>query len=204
MKTRWVPVWLLLAGTMFWITGTALAQPEEGEEDEMDPAAMLQAYKKMSEPTKFHENLRPLIGRWTTASKWRMSPEESWDESTGTAEFKWILDNRFVQQQVNGSMGEGYPFEGIGLITYDKIKNKYVTVWADNFMSNFMVSEGTCDPSGKVITFHGESTDPWTGETTTDKSVMRILNNDKHVFEMYMTSPDGDEFKSLEVTYTRK
>ena len=88
--------------------------------------------------------------------------------------------------------------------TLNKIKKKYVSVWADNFMSGFMLSEGTCDDSGKVITFHGEYSDPMTGKTQKDKAVFRIINNDKHVFEMYGTTPDGKEFLSLEITYTRR
>jgi len=164
----------------------------------------MEAWKKMSEPGEFHAHLQPLVGRWNQVTKHRMSPDQPWEESTGIAEYRWILDGRFLQQDVKGEMAEGYPFIGLGIMAYDNVKRKYVSVWADNFMSGFMLAEGACDDSGKVITFQGEYSDPMTGKIQKDKSVFRIINNDKHVFEMYGTTPDGKEFRSLEVTYTRR
>ena len=70
--------------------------------------------------------------------------------------------------------------------------------------TGFIIAEGTCDASGKVITYRGEGPDPMSGQTKRFKSVLRIVNKNKHVFDVYGTTPDGKEFKSAEVTYTRK
>ncbi len=204
MKKRIWFTGVVLSSAVFLAPRLAVSQENTGQEGQPDPAAMLEAYKNMSEPGEFHTHLKPLVGRWNQVTKYRMSPDQPWEESAGSAEYRWILDGRFLIQDIKGQMAEGYPFTGLGVMAYDKVKKKYVSVWADNFASGFMVSEGTCDASGKVITFQGESSDPMTGKTRTDKSVFRIINNDKHVFEMYGTTPDGEEFRSLEVTYTRR
>lgn len=195
---------VFLSGAALLAPRPAVSQDHTGQQGQPEPAAMMEAWKKMSEPGEFHAHLQPLAGRWNQATKHRMSPDQPWEESTGSAEYRWILDGRFMLQDVKGEMAEGYPFTGLGIMAYDKVKKKYVTVWADNFMSGFMIAEGTCDASGKVITYQGEYSNPMTGETQKDKSVFRIINNDKHVFEMYGTTPDGKEFRSLEITYTRR
>ena len=36
------------------------------------------------------------------------------------------------------------------------------------------------------------------------RNVTRVIDSNKHMFEMYEHGPDGKEFKTLEVTYLRK
>ena len=54
------------------------------------------------------------------------------------------------------------------------------------------------------MTFVGESIDPMTGESYKEKTVLRIINDNKLLFQMYRPGPDGGEFMSMEITYTRK
>jgi hypothetical protein len=169
-----------------------------------DLKAMMEAFKKMSDPGEFHAHLKPLVGHWAWVVRHRDSPDQPWMESKGTSERKWTLDGRFLLEEVKGEMMEVAPFQGLGISTYDKVKKKYVSVWADSFGAGFVISEGTCDPSGKVITYRNERPDLMSGQTKRYKSVLRIINNNKHVFEGYDTTPDGKEFMSFEATSTRK
>ena len=68
---------------------------------------------------------------------------------------------------------------------------------------SIMTGHGKCDASAKVITLTGEYYDPMTKKLKTSKTVLRIINNDRHVFEMFDKTPEGEEFVSLEVTYSR-
>ncbi len=204
MRGRALLASMVFAGGVALMAGTVISQEYKGEEGQPDPKAMMEAWKKMSEPGEFHAHLKPLVGRWSQVVKHRMAPDQPWEESGGTTEYRWILDGRFLLEKVKGEMMEGVAFEGLGILAYDKVKKKYVSVWADNFGTGFMISEGTCDASGKVITYRGEYADPMSGQTKRQKSILRIINNDKHVFVMYDTTPDGKEFKSLEITFTRK
>ena len=127
-------------------------------------------------------------------------------ESTGTAEYEWILGGRYVLEKVRGNPEtEGQtPFEGMGVHGYDNLKQKYVAMWIDNMMTGLFTSEGTCDASGKIITLLGEDTDPTTGKAMQIRSVLRIVDDNKWVSETYCQGPDGKEFMAVELTYTRK
>ncbi len=185
-------------------SATVISQEQKGQEGQPGPKAMMEAWKKMTEPGEYHAHLKPLVGRWNQAVRHRMTPDQPWEESTGTTERKWILDGRFLLEEVKGELMEVAPFQGLGITTYDKVKKKYVSVWADSFGAGFVISEGTCDASGKVITYRNERPDLPSGQTKRYKSVLRIINDNKHVSEGYDTTPDGKEFKSFEATSTRE
>jgi hypothetical protein len=67
-----------------------------------------------------------------------------------------------------------------------------------------LISTGSVDATGKLMTFTGEWDDAMAGKKSTMREVFRIVDNDKHVMEMFMPGPDGKEFRNLEITYTRK
>lgn len=162
----------------------------------------MEAWARAATPGDFHANLEDLVGQWDLKVRWRMQPEAEWMESQSKAESKWILGGRFIVEHVQGE-SMGMPFEGFGHTGYDNVKKKYVSTWMDSMGTGMMMSEGTCDPSGKVFTFSGTFMDPMTGKSKTVKSVLQIINKEKHVFEMFDTGPDGKEFLSMEITYTR-
>lgn len=179
-----------------------------GAPSEEDMAKMMEVWKNAAKPGEFHAKLKPLAGTWSLVSKARMSPDQPWDETTGTAEYRWILGDRVIAQQIKANPGPmdkmmGYSFEGFGLTGYDNVTKKYWNTWNDNMGTGVMTSTGTVDGSGKIFTFTGSYEDPIRGKVT-PKSVLKILGDDKLVFEMYDTGPDGKEFMGLEVTYIRK
>lgn len=190
---------LALLASKTWSQEEKAAAPPDEEQ-----AAMMAMFKELGEPGEFHKNLEPLVGRWDYSIRWRMSPEQPWEESKGTAEYSWIFDGRYLVQKAKGEMADGEAFRGRGILGYDKLKKQYTSVWIDSMTTSTMVTVGQCDPSGKIITMKGETVDPMTHKTMTERSVTRIINNDKHVYEMHRPGPDGKEFMSLEVTYTRK
>jgi hypothetical protein len=60
-----------------------------------------------------HKALEPLVGRWTAKVTMWQKPGDKPQESTGTSEMIWVLDNHFIKQEYHGTM-MGKPFEGIG------------------------------------------------------------------------------------------
>ncbi len=206
MKTRLISVAVVLVGVVGLMTGRAFSQEQDKKGDKGGPdPAMMEAWKKAVAPGTFHAHLKPLEGRWNIATKWRMTSEQPWEESKGVAEYKWILGGRFIQQTTLGDPMEpdGDRFEGMGITGYDNGTKKYTSVWTDNMGTGMMISSGTCDASGKVFTYMGTISDPFTGQPKKEKSVLRIINDGKHVFEMFSIGPDGKEYNSLIVTYTR-
>ena len=181
-------------------------EPEEQGQPQMseEEAKMWEAITKAGTPGEHHKHLEPLVGTWKVHSRYRMSPEAEWGESTGTGKFEWIMDGRYILEHIEATMeGMPLPFRGLGILGYDNIANKHFSVWIDNMSTGTMTSTGTCDDSGKTITYYGETPDAVTGQMRKEKSVQRVINDNKHVFQMFKRDDAGKEYLSLEVTYTR-
>lgn len=69
--------------------------------------------------------------------------------------------------------------------------------------TSMMLSMGSADADGKSMTFTGSMDDPMTGKPLSIKEVVRVIDNDHHVMEMWNPAPDGKMFKSMEITYSR-
>lgn len=166
-------------------------------------AAMMAAWMKQSQPSEFHKHLEAFVGHWNFTTKWRMSEEAPWSESTGTSDVKWILDGRFIYEDVKGSFGEMGPFAGVGITGYDNGQKIYTNVWMDSMNTSMMTSKGTCDASGKVFTSVGDSYDCMTGKMKKTKTVHTVINENKNKLEMFEVKADGSSFKSMEIIYNR-
>jgi hypothetical protein len=132
-----------------------------------------------------------------------MDPAKPPEESTGTAESKWALGGRFVEERVEGT-AMGQPFTGIGYTGYDNYKKKYVGTWMDSVGTMIMNTSGTADSSGKKFTFWSTIDDVVMKKAAKVKGVATVVDGDHHTYEMWSPAPDGKMFKSLEIQYTRK
>ena len=124
-------------------------------------------------------------------------------ESTGTVERKWILGNRYIQEEVKATM-MGMPFEGFGITGYDKLQKFYHSYWIDSMGTGTWSMTGTADAAGKVFTYTGENFEPMAGQKIKGRSTVELVDNNKHVMKMYGPGPDGKEFVNFEMTCTRK
>lgn len=160
-----------------------------------------EAKKKMEEagkPGANHKALEPMIGNWKAEVKcWKPDGSGEPHTSQGTAKTMWILQGRFLQEDFSGEM-MGQPFKGLTLLGYDNVKQAYSLVWLADTQTSIFTSEGKGDSGNKVITLEGEANCPINGPQQV-KSVYRLLDQNKHVFEMH----NGGK-KTLEVTYTRQ
>jgi hypothetical protein len=98
----------------------------------------------------------------------------------------------------------GMRFEGLGYTGYDNFKKQYVGAWMDTMGTMMMTMTGSADPSGKVLTATSTIDDITTGKKVVVREVTRIVDANKHIFEMYGADPSGKEFKMMEAVYTRK
>jgi len=164
---------------------------------------MMKAWMAVATPGEAHKKLEPIVGSFDVKTTSWMAPGKPPEESTGTSETKWILGNRFVEQTVSGTM-MGQPFSGVGFTGYDNYKKKYVGTWMDTMGTMIMTSTGTMDASGKKLTSWSVVDDVITKKPAKIRSLLTILDNDHHKFEMWGPGPDGKSFKVLEINYTRK
>ena len=114
-----------------------------------------------------------------------------------------VLGGRWVESKFTSNM-MGQPFEGIGYTGYDNQKKKYMGTWQDNMSTAVMVSEGTMDAAGKVMTqtvHDGRLHDRQAHDPQDDD---HHREPDHHVFEMWGPGPDGKVAKQMQIDYRRR
>jgi hypothetical protein len=195
----------LLAAALFLSTQVVSqekAQPQPPGQQEMDE--MMAKWKELNAKGPEHERLKNWVGTWNTEMKMWMGPDTEPMVSKGTAVFHLILDGRYVEQKYRCDM-MGEPYEGLGIDGYDRIKQKYVSIWMGTDSTGIFMMEGTMDETGKVCTYYGKMDDPMTGQKDkVIKSIAREIDKDTVVFEMYDNIPGVGEFKNMEIKYMRR
>jgi hypothetical protein len=204
-KTKLTGVGVALVAVALLVCGQVVSQ-ERGTEPPGNQqwAEMMAKWAEVNAKGPEHEAFKNMVGTWDTVSRMWMTPGAPPTESVGQAEYRLILDGRFLEQSYKcASMPMA--FEGLGLTGYDRFSKKYVSIWMDSMSTGISMSMGTADASGKVFTYYGTVDDPTTGERDiVVKTVIRQLSDDKGVLEVYEKRAGMDEFKSMEITYTRR
>ena len=195
---------MTLVAAFFLVASPARSDDPAKKPDASKANAEMEAYMKAGTPGPEHKRLDSLAGSWAFTIKMWMDPNQKTPtESSGTAERRWILSGRFLQEDVH-SQFMGQPFTGFGIMGYDNIQKKYTTMWIDSMTTAIGTSLGTADASGKVITFEGTHLDPLTGKPVKGRDVLRLLDNNHQNMEAFKVGPDGKEFKVMEIHFTRK
>jgi hypothetical protein len=163
---------------------------------------MMQKVMEFGTPGAAHKVLEPKVGKWTFEYKCYDAPGGTPQSSKGTAEVKWIMDGRFLEEKVTGDW-MGQTFNGTGTAGYDNMKKKYVASWVDNMSTGIMTMEGTYDAGTKTFTYTGECPDFMAGKYVKSRSVEKWTDNDHMVSQAYKAGPDGKEFMFMELHYTR-
>lgn len=168
--------------------------------------AMDDAMKKAMElaaPGPEHARLGAFVGRWKTASKMWMKPGDKPMDSMGESTFSWMLGGRYLKQDFAGDMG-GTKFEGMGYLGYDRMKKQYASAWLDNMSTHLMTTTGQFDEKTGVIKDEGTFSCPMTGELARwYRGEMALPKNDTFTYAMYGKDEKGNEYKTMEIVYTK-
>jgi uncharacterized protein DUF1579 len=176
---------------------SASRQPDISKEE------MQRKVEEAGRPGPGHKALEQLVGNWKAEVKCWMEPGGPPNVSHATAQAKWTMNGRFLEEDFQGEM-MGKPFRGRSLIGYDNTKQTFNSVWMSDMQTSMFTTEGKGDNGNKVITMEGKSTCPATGQRDVPmKTVLRVLSADKHTFEMFDKSR-GENAKTMEITYTRQ
>jgi len=155
-------------------------------------------------PGPAHAQLQPLAGSWTYTCKASMDPTKPPLEMTGTIERKWILGGRFLEERVAGTGFDGQPggFEGVGLLGYDNVLQKYTSSFACSLGTGTSAGTGVADAPGH-FTFQTTCSCPVAKSRIPGRDVIRIESPDRVVLELYREI-EGKEVKAMEIVSTRK
>lgn len=148
------------------------------------------------QPGPEHKKLKELEGTWDCVM--RMGPEES----KAVATYKMDLGGLWLISDFQGEFG-GMKFSGKGLDGYDPARKKYVGVWVDSMITSPLVTEGTYDKDGKVLTMTGEGPGP-DGKPMKMRMTTEHKDKDTMLFTMYGPGPDDKEAAMFSITYKRR
>ncbi len=168
-----------------------------------DSAAMMAAWTAYATPGAMHAMLASFDGEWTGDLTMWMEPGKPPIKTTGTAVNSMILGGRY-QYSKHTSVFNGMPFEGYSTLGYDNAKKKFISSWVDNMGSGIMLMEGAWDEANKTITSAGKQVDPMTGQEMDVREVVKIIDDNTQLMQMFMKYPGGEEFQTLEIKSTRK
>ena len=166
----------------------------------------MDAWMAFATPGPAHAQLAKKEGKWTLHGKMWMAPGSEPEEFDGTSTFKMIMDGHFLLEVIEGSEVDpmtGMIFKGSAWIGYDNLTKQIVTVWIDNMGTGITRYTGTPNADWSVCNFTGEHPDFFTGKYKTIRSVERKISDNQVVHTLYDKGPDGKEYVSMELTYTR-
>lgn len=163
-----------------------------------DADAMKAMMEQMLALAPEHEYLKQFIGTWTTDVTWWENGAEN--KSKGTATFSPIYGGRYIHSDYRGDM-MGMPFQGSMLLGFNKVQNKFESVWVDSWSTGLSLSTGTADSTGKVFTMDGIMDDPMTNQKMHTKEVTTFSGNTM-TFEMSKVDGDKTE-KMMTIVYTK-
>ncbi|MHC5009447.1 MAG: DUF1579 family protein [Planctomycetota bacterium] len=202
MNTRIVTFGVATLVALTFVAGTAISEDEEAGPPDM--SEMMELMAKYGAPGEHHAELGYYIGKWKTEFKMVMPGAPGMPPTEGSAEFSWLMEGRWLAQRFNSTM-MGMPYEGFGLTGWDNYKNKWVQCWVDSMSTTLLTSEGVVvDPEGNVMVTYGLMDEYMTGEhDKIVKQVVRKVDDDTFVFEMWDMGIGPDGAPVFEITYTR-
>ena len=200
MKTRNI-VTCVLACVLLSIP--AVAQ-EEGEAPAMTPEqqAEMMAWMELAAPGPHHEHLAPFVGTWKGKVQMWMGPDAPEMTEESAVEIAWIMGDRFLEWKHTGHFG-GMPYEARSIEGYNNGDKRYESMWADNFGTLILFSEGSCSDDGKTRVMTAEFNDVVAGGTVEYRTEYKWIDKDHFTYTGYMDKGEG-EFKNMIITYERQ
>ncbi len=194
---------IALACALLTVPGNTAAQEKPDKEAQ---AELMKMYMELASPGEEHKLLESLVGTWDTELKLWGQPGQDPMTATGTAVNTMILRGRFLLTESTG--GEGpMKSESLSITGFDRRHKKYSLVVFDTWGTYYVMAAGSYDDATRTITMYGEDEDPVMGVTQKYDFILRIISQDKHVAEVVFKdfrTPNEEEFKAVEITYSRK
>lgn len=154
-------------------------------------------------PGDEHALMQPMVGAFRAEVSLFMGPGEP-VVMRGSMRNEWDLGGLFLKQTYTGDpAADGQPgFDGRGYWGFNQTTGEYEGFWIDIATSMFQLERGSVDASGRVWTMIGQLPHPQ-GGTLRKKSVITVESPDRHRIEQFLTPEGGEEFRSMQIVFTR-
>lgn len=166
----------------------------------MDQKTMMDAWVRASTPGEEHARLCPLVGTWAARTSVWFGPGDPM-VSGGVVTKRWALEGRFLLQDYLGDETPMGRFFGMGTLGYNTISGRHQSVWMDTMSTAMLIQSGGWEGDALVVV--GDQHESISLGTVSVRSVTRIVTDDRHTFENFVTGPDGKAMRTLEVVHTR-
>ena len=180
---------------LLFITPFSYGQNEDAQAEQM------KIWQDYMTPGPMHEMLAKSVGDWKTVSKFWMDPQGKPMVVEGTGKTEMLLGGRY-QKMTSYSKMMGMETEGISTIGYDNATEEFTMTWIDNVGTGTAIAKGKYDENTNSIVMEGTMVDPMSKQEMNIKEVLKFLDNDHQLLEMYLDY-NGQEIKSMEIEFTR-
>ena len=168
-----------------------------------DSATMAKNWQAYMTPGDVHKMMASWDGTWNSDITMWMQPGAPEEKTTSVAVNKMVL-NGLYQQSTHTGMMMGMPFNGMSTTAYDIHKKEFINTWIDNMGSGIMVLKGPWDEATKTMNLKGKATDPGTTGDMDIRETLKIIDENTQEMEMFSMMPNGKEFKTINIRFTRK
>lgn len=180
---------------------TAVNPVETSKEDlEERKARVAQIESRMMGP--MHQLLVQFSGHWREEMKIWAGPKSEPSTTMVLRDSRLFGEGRFVTSTIVGQMGN-LPYEAQSSLGYDNSKKVFVKTWMDNLGTSILVLEGTYDEKSATIDFNGYTTDPLTKQPVKIHQILKMIDSQNQLLEIYVEMKEGKEVKLMEVKSIR-
>lgn len=190
--------------TLVALVGTAAVAVQEHQMSESEQK-MVEAWVKAATPGAEQARLAKLAGTWDLVVKSWWAPGGPPMEAKGVMTGSMILGGRFYEAKVLGDVDPSHPerFGGVWTMAFDNVTRKWQSTWIDTLSTGISRAEASVG-DGKTVNWTGVASNPMTGKEKTLREVHTFTNDNQWTSETFENGPDGKEYKSMEIVFTRR
>lgn len=185
-----------------WPAFASCRVPDASSSSASSAADESELWRVFRTPGDEHKALAGKIGTWNITVRSFAPDGATAVESQARSVVRWILDGRYVEEVTTGTtMGEA--FTGQGWTGFDKLKQRYVWNWIDNFGTGVTSGEGTYDANTRAFESISQTPDLVARCYRATRNVEQEVDRDHRLVRMYQVDGRGREVLMMELAYTR-
>jgi hypothetical protein len=183
---------------------TAGAAGAQAPSQQVSMEEMQARMREAATPGPHHRALARFIGTWDVQISMVM-PGVPVQKSAATAEYAWLLPNRWASQRIKGKL-MGLDYDSFTILGFDNYAKNHVAVTVSSLDTAMTMLRGlVVDPSSKVTALYGTLDEYTTGELHKPlKTVTRVVDDSRHVMEVWDLGIGDAGAKVLEFEFRRR